>query len=425
MFLRGLALPSATLPSPHPVTTALRTAPDPDTSRALVLDLARALQRRGVPSHRLEAAVSRVGSALGHDVLVFATPTAVQIAFETAGAQQMRMLREETGPVDLGKVCALNELIDDLTAGLNADQARSRLAEIERSRSTFGPASTALAFGVASASASCMFGGGPAEVATSGVLGLLVGALSFLADRHPSSRALFEPAAALLAVCVAGTLAAVVPISAHRVALASVIALVPGFTLTVALSELAVRHLASGVARLAGAITTFLAIGLGVGVGSRLIARLPDPALIPEPRTPTWIALAVSVAAGALAFAVLFQARTRDVVWLVLSGSIAFVAARAGAVILGSELGVFVGALAVGSFSNLLARARRMPATVPQVPGIMLLVPGSIGYNAVSMLLIRDVISGVETAFLMFLVAISIVGGLLAANVLVPPRREL
>ena len=54
-----------------------------------------------------------------------------------------------------------------------------------------------------------------------------------------------------------------------------------------------------------------------------------------------------------------------------------------------------------------------------------MLVPGSIGYRSLASFLADDVLSGVETAFRMALVAISLVGGLLLANVLFTPRRSL
>jgi uncharacterized membrane protein YjjB (DUF3815 family) len=62
---------------------------------------------------------------------------------------------------------------------------------------------------------------------------------------------------------------------------------------------------------------------------------------------------------------------------------------------------------------------------VPLVPGLVMLVPGSMGLTSLSSLLERDVVSGIDTAFAMVLIAISLVAGLLLANAAVAPRREL
>ena len=64
-------------------------------------------------------------------------------------------------------------------------------------------------------------------------------------------------------------------------------------------------------------------------------------------------------------------------------------------------------------------------AQVVLVPSVFLLVPGSVGFRGMSSLLGRDTITGVETTFAMFVVAMAIVAGLLIANATVSPRRVL
>jgi uncharacterized membrane protein YjjB (DUF3815 family) len=60
-----------------------------------------------------------------------------------------------------------------------------------------------------------------------------------------------------------------------------------------------------------------------------------------------------------------------------------------------------------------------------QVPAVLLLVPGSLGFAGMSELLGKNTLSGVETLFAMFVVAIAIVAGLLVSAAIVPPRRSL
>jgi uncharacterized membrane protein YjjB (DUF3815 family) len=70
-------------------------------------------------------------------------------------------------------------------------------------------------------------------------------------------------------------------------------------------------------------------------------------------------------------------------------------------------------------------RWKKRPAPVVLVPGILLLVPGSIGYLSMSSLMQRNTIAGVDTAFTMILTAMSLVAGLLIAGVLAPePTRS-
>ena len=71
------------------------------------------------------------------------------------------------------------------------------------------------------------------------------------------------------------------------------------------------------------------------------------------------------------------------------------------------------------------AIASGRPASIVQIPGLILLVPGSIGMRSLSALLGQDVISGLETGFLAVMVAVALATGMILASALVPPRISL
>jgi uncharacterized membrane protein YjjB (DUF3815 family) len=85
---------------------------------------------------------------------------------------------------------------------------------------------------------------------------------------------------------------------------------------------------------------------------------------------------------------------------------------------------MFVAAFTVALASSAFERWRRRPAPVVLVPGILLLVPGSIGYRSMTSLMSGNTVAGIDTAFTMILTAVSLVAGLLIAGVVAPePRR--
>jgi uncharacterized membrane protein YjjB (DUF3815 family) len=137
---------------------------------------------------------------------------------------------------------------------------------------------------------------------------------------------------------------------------------------------------------------------------------------------PAWT-LGLALLLAPCAFTVLFRARGRDAVPMLVTSVLGFVGTILGRKLLGVDLGSFVGALAVGLSSSVYARWRDRPVAVAIVPGILLLVPGSIGFQGLTFLLERDVTSGVDAAFRMLFVAASIVAGLLISNIALPPRR--
>ena len=81
-------------------------------------------------------------------------------------------------------------------------------------------------------------------------------------------------------------------------------------------------------------------------------------------------------------------------------------------------------AMRVGMASNLYERLLERPAIVPLVPGVLLLVPGSIGFRSLTLLLEQQVVVGIDAAFTMLLTAMSLVAGLLLADIILPPRQD-
>lgn len=417
--------PFAQLAAPPPPTTPGTDADAPE----LVMLLGRALHASGSPAHRIEDGMESAASRLGLSGQFFSTPTALFASFADGhGIRRTILERVQPGAVDLERMSDLDDLLGHLTAGeLEPAEAAARLRLVDETPPRYGPALTTICFALASGAAAQFLGGGAREVAAATAVGLLIGGLASLAARVTAVGRLFEPLAALLA-SLAATLAAsaLPPLSVFLVTLAGLIVLVPGLTLTVAISELASRQLVSGSSRLAGAVALFFAIALGVAVGARLgtaLAAGPPLDVEPVPLGDVW-RWAALVAAG-LALTVLLRARPRDAGWILLAGVLAIEGVRLGGRLLGPQLGAFVGALLVGIGGNLFARLLRRPAAVMQVPGLILLVPGSLGFRSLSSLLERDVLSGVETAFATTLVAIALATGILLANVIIPPRRVL
>jgi uncharacterized membrane protein YjjB (DUF3815 family) len=208
-------------------------------------------------------------------------------------------------------------------------------------------------------------------------------------------------------------------------ALAGLIVLLPGLTLTVALTELATRQLVSGTARLAGAGMAFLALGFGIALGTRLQplagAKAVSAPLAPLPAWTEWLALALSP----LALTVLFRARPRDVVVIAASGFVAYIVLRVTGALAGAEIGMLAAAFATGVFANVYTRRGRGPAAVAVVPALLLLVPGSLGVRGVVALLSPAAGAGAMPFVTAVILAAALAAGILLANLAVPPRRAL
>ncbi len=399
-------------------------------SRELFISrVAQLLHAQGTPTHRGEALVTRLGETLGVPLQVSFSPTELLLSFGEEPDVRTIVRRVPPGAAQLGRLAATTEVLDDVFAGrLDVDRARRRLNSIARMRLPLGPVAMIFAGGMTSASAAPLLGGGLREILVAAVLGTLVAALERFLRSTPRFAALSEPLCALVVGAASHALAATwLPHADGVVILATLIVLVPGLTFTTALVELATGHWAAGTARMAGACGTFLQLAVGVALGRSVAGSMlgasvaavhPAPAL-----EPMWVALATGIAA--LSFALLLQARPKDWPWIVLAGMFASLGHAFGVHLLGPGLGAFGGALVLGVLSNAYAGGGRRPALVPLTPGVLLLVPGTVGYRALDLLMAHDVVAGLETAVEMLVIASSIVAGLLVANGVLPPRRDL
>jgi len=392
-----------------------------------IIALGRALHSYGIPAHRLEEALGNAATRLDISAEFFSGPTSLIVSFGEPGNQQTSLSRVSPGNLQLDKLVELDEVVEALyRSEMTVEEARVRLLDIDSSPQRYGPVLTTLAFGIASGLAARFFGGGILEMLVTFVLGLFTGLLALAAERFVAVGRLFEFAVSFMVTFLALGLTVVgLPLATSVIIMASLIIILPGLSLTLALNELATGHLVSGTARFSGAMMTFIKLGLGVGLGQRLTEFLPGTVIesvaVPLPQWTLWAALIITP----LALAVLFRARSQEVVWIMGAAVVAFWGARYGVELLGVGLGAVVGALLAGLASNLFARLKRRPAVVLIVPSLILLVPGSLGYRSISMLMGSDIVTGMDTAFTALLVGVALVAGLLLANVMLPPRNAL
>jgi uncharacterized membrane protein YjjP (DUF1212 family) len=398
--------------------------PEQRTARDFVLKLGRALHRYGYPADRLDEDLTLIGERLGLQAQFFTTPTLILASFGSLDDQRTVQIRPDPSETNLEKLAQLESVAEQVARGsLPPDEGTRRVDGLVVAPPRYGRPLTTFCFFLVSGTAARFFGGGWREITVAALAGLAIGLLALVAQRLPALGRVFEPVAAGLVGLLVTLLARCCgPLSGYVPIVAGLIVLIPGFTLTLAMTELATRNLVSGTARLASAAGTFLSIGVGVALGSTLVERLLGEPAVHIPLTlPPWTQW-LAVVLASLAVTVLMRAHPRDAPWIVAAGALGFGGARAGAQLLGPELGTFVGALLLGVWSNGYARALARPAAVTLVPGLLLLVPGSIGFSSLTSLLDRQTLSGVEAAFRMTLVAASLVTGLLLSNVLVQPR---
>ncbi len=392
-----------------------------------ILELGTALHRYGTPAHRLESALASMAERLGVQAQVFSTPTSIMIGFGEPSAQRTALVRMDPGAQNLEKLRLVDQLSEQVTRGeIAPDSALRELQRIRNAKDRIGPIVGTLAFPLTTAAATTFLGGSWPDMAVAALSGFLIGLLVRYVPRTTAGGHLFE----LLAAGIAGTLAHLAStmnlgVSYETAMLAGLIVLVPGLTLTIALTEIATRNLVSGTARFTAAMVVFLKIIFGVALSQEVLTRIVGaPQSGAGGGVPTWVSL-IALGVACLSVAIMFRAHPKAFPIIVFTSVCGFFAARYGTMHLAPELGACLGGFVAAALSNGYARLWNRSALVPLVPALILLVPGSMGFRSLSSLWEQDVVGGIDTAFKMVLVAISLVAGILVANAIILPRRSL
>jgi len=392
----------------------------------LVLNLGRALLHVGSPAHRLESAMHIMADRLGLQAEFFSTPTALIVSLGDGNRQQTYLARSEPGSPNLSKLADLTEIMELLSERkIDPDEADERVREIDSSPARFNRWWQFIAFIAIACGVTPLLGGGWRETVLATLLGVTTATTVMLMGTHVERSKLIAPLAATLTTflgtiwCGFDAQTALMP-----ALIASIIALLPGMDLTTSCRELATGHLVSGASRMASAAMIFALITFGLIVGGMAGQAFVGPVGLVNPDPlPQWVT-ALGLLVAAFGLVVLFQGHRRDWIWMLLASLIAWATSFIGVVTSAPVIGAFAGALLIGLAGNLFVRATGRPGSIIHIPGLILLVPGSIGLRSLATLLDNDVISGIETALLTGMIAVALTTGIIVSSVLIPPRKN-
>lgn len=393
--------------------------------------LARRLHQHGAGSHRLEAAVQSVADRLGVECEIFSTPTSVLLTFAGQTAepedQVVHLLRLNPGSDDLARLCQTDAVAEAVANGeMTLPEGVEALNQVGEGPQIGTPVLYVVAWAVVAVNVCHLLGATWVDMALAAVIAVLA-ALFTLATPRLQELGSFELIIAFGVTALAHLLAALfggyyVP----HIVTGALIILMPGLDLTTAVTELSTRHLASGTARFAGAIIVLVKLALGVVMATQLVSALgiDQGQLSPALMVPDWFTW-LAVPAVGVAFGVLFRAQLSDFPAMVVAGSAAFSVNALASHLLDPTAGIFIASLMVAAMSNAYSRLLSRPAAVVRLPGIIMLVPGSLSYRALTLMFSQDVAQGLDAAAGVGLVLAALVGGLLLGNTVIPPRRHL
>ena len=399
--------------------------------RRFIIRLGKALHKFGTPAYRLETHLQSISQSLGLQASFVITPTSLTFILMDDDDNQNynHILRVAPGDIDLGALARTDELVDEVSSGQRSlSEAIERLDEIANKPNPYGRILTFFAFAASSGAFAMLMRTSWNDVFWSTVLGSLVCLFVFWSERSKRVTEMLEPLSALTCAILATGITLIDPtVNVPLIILSSIIAFIPGLALTLGLSELAARHLMAGTARIMDAIMMLFKLYfggvLGIAVGNKIWGKVEYivPHVMPE-----WTSWA-AVTTLSISLVILFKARKKDAPWGIISGYIAFGASMWGGIHLGIALGAFVGACALGIYSNIFSRIMNLPSSIVKLLGLVVLVPGSKVYIGLNTAISGQEMIGnsADIGSQTFLIFMSLVAGLIFANVIFPPRKML
>lgn len=386
-------------------------------------DLGQALHVSGAPAHDLETAMKEIGRRLGARVEGFAVLTFLALTVVSGDkSRRVELLRLPPYDYNMARLIDLDALCLEISSVDQLAAYAERLAVIMRQPPPWSGWRFVLMGFPLSASVALLLRGGWVEMLCGGLIGMLFVAGYLQFARIPRLGPAVPVILCALAAFMAQGLAHLWPQQVPFIsAVAGIVLLLPGFMLTVAMSELATQNYLAGTGRLTGAFVLLFLMGAGLAIGTQVslawLPAVPLPgALTPVPGWAMWAAIA---GLGISLLAVL-QAPWSSVhvsvgacllAWAVYS----LVDAR-----MGNVVGAFAGALAVASAGHLYQYLSNRPAALVQIPGLITLVPGSMGFRGVHALIEQDSAAGIRLITDMVMTGAVLAVGLLLANNILP-----
>jgi uncharacterized membrane protein YjjP (DUF1212 family)/uncharacterized membrane protein YjjB (DUF3815 family) len=387
----------------------------------LLLDLAAALHAAASPADVAEERLRGVAGALGLDAQFFTMQSFFATELRRGESERVEIRRI---PFDthwnLKETAELDGLCRAITEGrVDAAAARKELDRIVAAKSAYPKALVGLAWGVYGGVVAIRVGGRWIEMVAGIIVGLVAGAVHFLAAERKAVSLEKTFVGAFLGSLAVFLLAFVLPpFDYPRALFGGISLLIPAMVVTIGLHELANEELESGTVRLVYGLMCFGLLGAGIVAAYTLGGFFGlQPPHATATKLPDLVVLAC-VAVGGLALVVCLEGRPRDVGWIVLAVVIAYGAQELTRVPLGDRGAPIIVAFVLGLAAYLYARRPgRLPFTI-LVPGLLQLAPGFLGTKATFSLLTVGAQASSTNFYDVILLALQLGVGILIAGLI-------
>jgi len=401
-----------------------------DDAWNFIMKVGLAAHKYGATSGRLEFLLKGLAQDFGYKGNFKSTPVEIRFGLqETPDApKRVEVLATPPPNIDLDKLARLGDVLNEINAGtLSLNDAAPRIDAIDQIPPPWGKFASMLGYVFTGFGFALLLGAGWTDTLLAAVFSLIVYGIVLLSPRLGATAIKWMPLTTALVIgFLAGLTKHWVPdLNLVLVILCGVIMLLPGYAISLGTGELVTKHVKSGLYNLKGGLIALFKQLAGAIIGVRLASVFVTigVAAPQAPVEPKWIILFFPLLLIGLALA--FQVPRRDLLWSVLVSAIAYLGVLGGSSIMNANLGNLLGTILAVIVGNFWSRKTGRPASIVVIPAILLLVGGTIGFRGLATMASGNMVLGLEQFFQMFIVALTIMVGILTGYFIMKPKPNL
>ena len=362
-----------------------------------ILDIAEEMLVAGAEVNRVENSIERMCSAYGCDetrVNVFIITSNIQVTLEDPEGkiitQIRRVIRSDSNYERLDRLNDLSRYICANRPG--CEEIKRRYDEVMRKPKYPSWVKYLSAILVAGGFA-VFFDGTLMDGLSSAIVGIIIMFFLIHLGKYGKNQMALIFTTSLMAGTVSILLSALGLGAVDKIAIGSIMLLIPGIALTNSIRDMLLGDVASGLLRLANSVLIALFIAFGFAIPLAFIRQVSE--LLPIELFPT--VLSVSARSGALRYAIqifsafvgcigfslFYNLKRSHVIYASIGGAATWAIYLFFSTVFTNDLFVpnFLASIFVGVFAETMAKVNKAPATVFLTSGAVPLVPGSALYS--------------------------------------------
>lgn len=384
----------------------------------LALDVGEGMLKNGAEVSRVEDTIERICKAYGAvHVEVFSIISFIHAAVRMPdGSYSSQLRRVRSTGTNLSTLERLNSLSREICkATPPLAEFDEKIHELKRKRcypSWLRISSAAVAVG----SFSVFFGGSLIDALVAALAGVLISLVDIYAPKRVNAFAKTVFSAFLASMITAGCVLVGVKVNPDFVIIGAIMLLVQGLAFGTALRDLLCGDLLTGTLKTLQALLGALMIAFGYMIAASLTGELITASSAKEDRFIIELIMAILTSC---AYSLMFNVNKKHLLYIGLGGLGTYAVYYATAELLDSIFwAAFISTAFTALFSEICAKARKAPAILFLIPGIVPTVPGGALYRTMRNIVLGDLSAALSSFSATLVIGLGIAGGIVAVSII-------